>query len=120
MRYQTKIGELRTVIRIQYSVVTGSGISKKTEWIDIGNQASTDPPRFIKCSWSPLGGMESWVAQSTQVTDAANVVIRYNPSVNSACRLIKDGVIYNIVGPNDPDQHKHWTKFKVKAAVNGG
>ena len=119
MRYQTKIGELRTMIRIQYSVVTGSGTSKITEWIDVGNHAAADPPRFIKCRWSPLGGMESWVAQSTQVTDAANVVIRYNPSVNSTCRLMKGNVIYKIIDPTDPDQHSHWLTFKAKASLNG-
>ena len=113
-------GDLRTKARIQYSKTTGSGVSKVTEWIDIGNTSSADPPRYVRACWYPLGGSETWIAASTQVVDAANVIIRYNAAVTSKCRLIKDGVIYNIVGPNDPDQHKHWTKFKCKAAITGG
>ena len=113
-------GDLRTKVRIQSPVTTGTGVNKKTVWVDLGNAAEIDPPRYIRSCWYPLGGSETWIAASTQVVDAANVIVRYNSAVTSKCRLIKDGVIYSIVGPNDPDQHKHWTKFKVKAAVNGG
>lgn len=112
--------DLKTRIRIQSQVTTGTGINKVTAWVDLGNESSDDDPRYIWCQWSPLGGAETWVAQANQVTNGANVAIRYNSSVTSQCRLIKDGVIYSIITPNDPDQHKHWMKFKVSAAVNNG
>jgi SPP1 family predicted phage head-tail adaptor len=112
-------GLLRTKVRLQYKKLIGAGINKVAAWPDLGNTAETDTPRYTRCYWYPLGGTETWVADATQVVDAANVVIRYNSSVTSACRLVRDGVIYSIIGPNDPDQHKHWLKFKVKAAVNG-
>ena len=109
-------GQLRTKIRIQRQVITGMGIHEKTEWEDLG----TGPGGTIRCYWYPLGGSESWIAQSVQVVDAANVVIRYRQDVTTQCRLVKDGRVYSIIDPVDPDQHRHWLKFKAKAAVMGG
>ncbi|MGW8114041.1 phage head closure protein [Caproicibacterium sp. NSD3] len=114
-------GDLRTQIRIQKSVVTGTGVHKTIAWYDLdGTPAEDDPKAYTRCCWYPLGGAETWAAQAQQVMDAANVIIRYNAAVTSMCRVVRDGVIYSIIGPNDPDQHKHWLKFKVKAAMNGG
>lgn len=116
MRKNMQAGKLRTKIRIQCEVTTGKGIHEKTEWKDLG----TGQGGTIRCYWYPLGGSESWIAQSVQVIDAANVVIRYRSDVTPRCRLVKDGRIYSIIDPVDPDQHRHWLKFKVKAAVLGG
>ncbi|HEX3018545.1 MAG TPA: phage head closure protein [Caproicibacter sp.] len=114
-------GDLRTQIRIQHKVTTGTGANKNSSWFDLdGTPASSPPKAYTHCYWYPLGGAETWAAQAQQVVDAANVIIRYNSAVTSQCRVIKDGVIYSIIAPNDPDQHRHWLKFKVKAAVNGG
>jgi len=112
-------GQLRTKIRIQKKIITGVGAHATTSWVDIGNTVDTDPPKIVHCEWLPLGGSETWVANSLQIVDAANVTIRFNVSVTSQCRLIKDGVIYEIIAPNDPDQRKQWLKFKAKAAVMG-
>lgn len=114
-------GLLRTKVRIQKCVTTGTGIHKTTAWVDMdGTPAENPPTAYTRCYWYPLGGSETWVAQAQQVIDAANVVIRYNSAVTSQCRLVRDGIVYQIIGPNDPDQHRHWLKFKVKAATNSG
>lgn len=118
---QMNAGMLRTKIRIQRQATTGTGANKKAVWYDLDGTAATDPPKkYARSYWYPLGGVETWEAQAVQVMDAANVIIRYNAAVTSQCRIVKDGIIYQIIGPNDPNQHKHWLKFKVKAAVNGG
>ena len=118
---QINAGNLRTKVRIQKKAVSGTGIRQLTAWYDLdGTPAENSPKAYTRCYWYPLGGSETWVAQAEQVMDAANVIIRYNPAVTSMCRLVKDGIIYQIIGPNDPDQHKRWLKFKVKAAVNSG
>jgi head-tail adaptor len=119
MRYKMHISELRTIIRIQRKVVTGTGIHQTTSWIDLGNTLSSDPPRYLRCKWYPLGGTEAWIAQSVQVIDAANVVLRYNPLITASCRLIRGSIVYTIIDPMDPDQHREWTVFKVKASLNG-
>lgn len=114
-------GDLRTQIRIQHKVVTGIGVHKTSAWYDLdGTPAEIPPKAYTRCCWYPLGGAETWAAQAAQVIDAANVIIRYNATVTSMCRVVRDGIIYSIIAPNDPDQHRHWLKFKVKAAVNGG
>ena len=107
MRYKMHISELRTLIRIQRKVVTGTGIHKTTDWIDLGNLLPTDPPRYLRCKWYPLGGTEAW-----------NVVLRYNPLITASCRLIRGSIVYTIIGPMDPDQHREWTAFKVKASLS--
>ena len=112
-------GDLRTKIRIQYKKTTGDDDFATSEWVDLGNTSASDAPLYIQSAWYPLGGSETWIAASVQNMDTANVIIRYNSSVNPRCRLIKDGVVYNIISPNDPDQHRHWLKFKASAAVNG-
>jgi SPP1 family predicted phage head-tail adaptor len=113
-------GDLRTKIRIQHYVKPTDGDDFSAgEWVDLGNTLASDTPRYVYCSWYPLGGSESWVANSVQVVDGANVIIRYNTDVTSKCRVVKDGVNYDVIDPIDPTQHKQWTKFKVKAAVNG-
>lgn len=113
-------GDLRTAIRIQYRKVSGSGVNKTTAWVDLGNNSPDDPPRFLRCCWYPIAGKEAWVADSFQIVDAANVQMRYRADVTAQCRLLKDGVAYEILDPSDPDQHRQWIKFKVKGAVNGG
>ena len=119
MTTQYNAGALRTKVRIQFKKTTGQGVNKTTEWLDIGNTKGSDNPRYTYCAWYPLAGTETWAANSVQAVDVANVVIRYNRTVTSQCRLLKDEVVYEIIAPNDPDQRKHWLKFKVKAAVNG-
>ncbi|MFT8889474.1 MAG: phage head closure protein [Ethanoligenens sp.] len=112
-------GDLRTKIRIQWNNKPADADDFTPDnWVDIVPQTSPIFP-YLKCLWYPLGGSETWVAASTQVIDAANVIIRFNPAVNSRCRVIKDGDVYSIIGTNDPTQKKQWLKFKVKAAVNG-
>lgn len=116
MSQNMQAGQLRTKVYIQHEVTTGKGAHEKTEWQDLG----TGPGGTVRCCWYPLGGSESWIAQSVQVVDAANVVIRYRPDVTTRCRLVKDGRIYSIIDPVDPDQHRQWLKFKAKAAISGG
>jgi SPP1 family predicted phage head-tail adaptor len=117
---QLQAGDLRTKIRIQSKKKIGTGSFATEKWVDLGNSSDTDQPKYTRSKWYPLGGSETWIAQSVQAIDAANVVIRYNANVTSQCRVVKDGVVYSIIVPNDTDQHKRWLKFKVKAAVNGG
>lgn len=112
-------GLLRTKIRIQRQVTTDNGAHKTTAWFDLDGTPAAEPPqKYTRCNWYPLGGAETWAADAVQVTDGANVIIRYNAAVTSACRVVKDGVVYSIIDPNDPDQHRHWMKFKVRAALN--
>lgn len=112
-------GELRTKVRVQYPVTTGSGTKKVTQWVDIGNTSESDPPRYFYTKWLGLSGSEAWMADSVQAVGASTVTMRYTQVINEQCRIVKDGVNYQIVNVDDPTQHKRWLVIKTKVAVNG-
>jgi SPP1 family predicted phage head-tail adaptor len=104
-------GDLRTVVRIQYRKINGRALTRALSgWIS----ATRHRPilRICQVRWYPLGGSEVWAADSVQIKDGANVIIRYNKAITSQCRLLKGGVAYDIVDPDDPDQHRHWLKSR--------
>lgn len=112
-------GELRTKVRIQKRVKTGTGSFAAIDWVDLGSTSSTDPAKYINSRWIPaIKGMEKELSDSTQSLDYATVTIRYNNMVNNQCQVIKDGIVYQILSVNDPTQHRQWLEIEVKAAVN--
>lgn len=112
-------GELRTKIRIQKQVTIGTGSFATKEWIDLGNNASTDPPKYINARWVPtIKGTQVELSDSTQSLDYATVTLRYNSAINNRCRIVKDDIAYQILSVNDPTQHMQWMQIEVKAAVN--
>lgn len=113
-------GQLRTKIRIQKQVKIGTGSFAKTVWIDLGNAADTDPPRYIYASWINVHGSEAWIANSVQAQLGATVTIRYRPDVIPACRVLLGSTVYQIVSLDNIQQRGQWLEMKVKAAVNGG
>jgi len=112
-------GELRTKIRIQKSVKTGTGSFASVSWMDIGNTSESDTPRYILSKWEALKGAEKWAADSVQAVGGATVTTRYNPQINEICRIICGDTVYQIVDIGDPTQKKQWLQITVKAAVNG-
>lgn len=112
-------GELRTLIRIQHKVISGDDDFSSESWIDLGNAASTDPPRYIKAKWEGLKGIEKWLADSLQAIDTALVTIRFNPDLTPACRILNGDTVYQIVDVTDPTQMQQWLQISVKAAVTG-
>jgi SPP1 family predicted phage head-tail adaptor len=113
-------GELRTKIRIQRPVKVGKGSFAKIIWPDLGSTLETDPPKYIYAKWQALKGAEKWIANSLQAVGTGTVTIRYNPAVTEPCRIVRDGINYQIVDIGDPTQRKQWLQITVKAAVNGG
>jgi head-tail adaptor len=111
-------GDLRTRIRILRPTVTGSGSTKKTEWVDICNPSSATYPYIYSC-WEGAYGSRAYIANSVQAQRPAQVTVRYRPEITEQYRIINDGVTYEIISPHDPDQHRRWTTMNVKAAVNG-
>lgn len=111
-------GELRTDIRIQKPVTTGSGVSKKTTWPDLGNASEADPPRFIKCKWVGLNGNARLLDNAVVDVGDALLTLRYK-EINEQCRIVKDGANYQVINIDDPTQHKQWLVIRVKAVVNG-
>jgi len=114
-------GDLRTKIRIQKPVITGTGSFTTTSWVDLGNLLATDAPKYIMASWvDHINGTLTTIGDSTQSIDSGTLTIRYKSTVTSKCRVIKDGIIYQLLAPPvDPTQHRQWMQLQVKAALNG-
>ena len=112
-------GELRTQIRIQKQITVGTGSFATKKWVDLGNTSDTDPPRYIYSKWESVKGLELWAADSMQAVDTNIVTIRYNPTLNAACRIICGGITYQITGVSDPTQRKQWQQIRVMGAVMG-
>ena len=113
--YQPDInaGDLKARIRIQRKKSSGSGSFKKEEWVDIGNESTSDPPRYKNANWAGVHGSEAWIAESATVT------VRFDKRINEACRVIYGDTVYKIVSMDDISQLHHWLEIKVKASVNG-
>ena len=119
--YQPDInaGDLKARIRIQRKKSSGSGSFKKEEWVDIGNESSSDPPRYKNAKWAGVHGSEAWIAESVQAERAATVTVRFDKRINEACRVLYGDTVYKIVSMDDISQLHHWLEIKVKASVNG-
>lgn len=112
-------GDLRTSIRIQYEKSTGTGSFAAKSWIDLGNTASTDTPRYIPAQWINVHGSEAWIANSVQAQLGATVTIRYRNDITPACRVLLSSTVYQIVSIDNIRQRNEWIELKVKAAVMG-
>jgi head-tail adaptor len=111
-------GELRTQIQIQAPVESGTGINKTTAWNDLCNPMSPIYP-YIKSKWLGLKGAGTEVSDSTQVIGYSILVVRYNAAINEQCRIVKNGVNYQITNVDDPTQRCQWLQITVKTAVMG-
>ncbi len=112
--------KLRTKIRIQEPVYTGSGVNKTTAWVDLGNTLPTDPARYVYSEWIPqTKKLRSEISDSVVTFDFVTATIRFNSYVNTACRILNDGIVYEILFANDPNQHRQWLQLDVRATVTG-
>ena len=119
MSFYINPGELRTKIRIQRKVTTGTGSFAKTTWVDLGNTSDTDPPKYTLCKWVPtIKGTQAQLSDSTQSLDYATATIRYKGAITVRCQVLKDGITYQILDVGDPTQHRQWLQIEAKAAVN--
>ena len=119
MSFYISPGELRTKIRIQKQIKIGTGSFATTEWVDLGNTASVDTPRYVMAKWfAKIVGSQTELSASTQSLDFATVTIRYNSEISEMCQIVKDSIAYQIMNISDPNQHKQWQEIYVKAAVN--
>ena len=113
-------GEMTARIRIQAPMTIGTGVNQHTAWVDIGNAAETDPPRWAAAKWENVHGSEAWVAESVQATAAATVSVWYDAQITRQCRVLDDaGIVYEIKSLDDIRREHRQIEMKVQASVNG-
>lgn len=113
-------GEMTALIRIQRSVTVGQGVDEHEAWVDIGNAAETDPPKWTAAKWENVHGSEAWMAESVQATAAATVSVWYDARITRQCRVLDDaGIVYDVVSLDDIRREHRQIEMKVRASVNG-
>jgi len=112
-------GDLRTPIRIQHEVTTGTGSFAAKTWYDLDDTAHAGTAYSIPAQWVNVHGSEAWIADSVQAQLGATVTIRYRPGVTPACRVLLGSTVYQIVSLDNIRQRNEWLEIKVKAAVMG-
>lgn len=113
-------GEMTVRIRIQAPVTIGSGASKTTSWVDVGNTTAADPPRWTWAKWENVHGSEAWVAESMQATMPATVSVWYDSLITRQCRVLDDaGIAYDIKSLDDIRREHRQIELKVQASANG-
>lgn len=73
----------------------------------------------VWANWVNVHGSEVWAAESVQALKAATVTIRYRSDVDEKCRILFNGIAYEIVSVNNVRQRNRVLEMKVRAAVNG-
>jgi head-tail adaptor len=119
MAFYINPSELRTPIRIQKQAITGTGSFAVKSWVDLDNDADTDPPVYIKSKWVGLKGAEKLMSDASLVVGFSLATVRYRGDVNEQCRIVKDGVTYKIINIDDPTQRKQWLEITMVSAVMG-
>lgn len=117
--WQIDPGELRTKIRIQHEVTTGTGSFATKAWYDIDDAAHAGTAYYIYAKWVNVHGSEAWVADSVQAQLGATVTIRYRSDVTPACRVLLGSTVYEIASLDNIRQRNEWLEIKVKASVMG-
>ncbi len=116
-------GELRTKIRIQAYVPhrPAGSLQPVRAWADIGNESPGDPPRMRRCKWQNIHGSEVWEADKVLAESGATLMVRHDPRIDAACRILKmgDARPYEIVSVDNVFDRGAYMEIKVRRAVAG-
>lgn len=115
-------GELRTRIRVQRCVRTrpDGEIEETARWIDLGNAAEDDPPRYKRCQWIGAHGTEAWTDDALMGTQQATIRLRYDERISAACRVLLGGEVWEIVSLDDVRRAHEWMELKLVRKEAGG
>ena len=97
-------------ITIQRLQRDGEGSFADEEWVDICKPWA---------NWINVHGSEVWAVESVQAQKAATVTIRYRKDIDEQCRIIYNGIVYDIVSIDNIREQNRVLEMKVRAAVNG-
>lgn len=104
-------------IRIQKPVTTGSGVSKVTTWVDLGNSTATDPPIYFWAYYRHMSENELSTSQATAYLAEVLFAVNWRSDIRAGYRIVYQGINFNIVNVDDYDGYKHDIKLYAKAAV---
>lgn len=97
-------------ITIQRLQRDGEGSFADEDWVNVCNPWA---------NWVNVHGSEVWAVESVQAQKAATVTIRYRKDIDEQCRIVYNGVVYDIVSIDNIREQNRVLEMKVRAAVNG-
>ncbi len=109
-------GQLRTPVQIekkQQSRPKGQ-IEPTIQWVSV-----RDGVTEFYCQWITVHGREVWQSEQLMLREPATVRLRYLPEVTSACRLVRNGIVYEIISVDHVRDRKQWTELKVQRMEAG-
>jgi hypothetical protein len=74
-------------IRIQKAVTTGTDVNKKTTYVDMGNTADTDPPRYLWAYYRHMSEKELSLSQSTVYLAEVLFAVNWRSNVQTGYRV---------------------------------
>ena len=102
-------------IRIQHEVTIGSGIDQTTTWVDLGNSADTDPPRYLWAYYRHESEKEISTAVLEVYRTDALFVVNWRSDIRAGYRVIYRGINYDIINVDDFEGRKQDLKIYAKA-----
>ena len=103
-------GQLNCPVIIEDYIVEKVGIEHQKVWKSISDGV-------IYAQWIGVHGNDNVIAGQVLSADRATVRLRYNPKINTKCRLIKDNDYknpYKIVSVDDVRYNHQWMEIKVE------
>ena len=97
-------------------------LEKDIEWIDIGNKSVEDEPKYRYCEWKNSHGNDYLISDSKIATNKPKIKLRYDPRINSRCRILKDDDerYFQIIGePDNINEANQWLEIRLERLTSG-
>jgi SPP1 family predicted phage head-tail adaptor len=105
-------GEMRTFITLQKRLSVSQ---------DAGGFPQPAYPQEYTCwgKWVNFHGSEVFSAQAAGVESGATVTIRYRSDLDETWRIVKGGLVYEIISMDDIQNRHEYLEIKVKRSKPG-
>ncbi len=97
-------------ITIEKKSKVGTGSFAKDDWIKVAD---------VWAHWVNAHGTEALQAESLQTKRLATVTVRYRRDITEQCRIVYEGILYDILSINDVLERHISLEMKVRASVYG-
>ncbi|MDP4153278.1 MAG: phage head closure protein [Bacillota bacterium] len=104
-------------IRIQKPVKVGTGSFATTKWVDLGNSADTDQPKYLWAYYRHMSETETTAALATVAIAEVLFAVNWLPDITTAMRIVYKDITYQIVRIDDFEGRKEDLKIYAKLAT---
>jgi SPP1 family predicted phage head-tail adaptor len=108
----TNPGEMRTYVNLQQrtSVSGDAGGFQQKTYTDAAS---------VWAKWTNFHGSEAITASSAGIQEGATVLIRYRADIDETWRVVKGGLIYEVISIDNIQERNEYQEIKVKRTRPG-